>query len=112
MVTRRTPAHRVERILDVELHDIGATHPLISTLSHTVNISLSGLLMEVPSKLDACVGQDVIVTLKWPGGVFESEGQIVRFESPYWKDGESSVMGVRLDHPLPEGIVMGEDLPH
>lgn len=91
--------------MDVVLRDIGATKPLISTAAHTVNVSESGLLMEVPSRLDAVVGQEVVVTLTWRGGTFESEATIVRFESPYWRDGASSVMGLHLEHPLPPELI-------
>ncbi|MBC7897157.1 MAG: hypothetical protein H7066_17190 [Cytophagaceae bacterium] len=95
----------MECVVDVVLRDVGASHPLISTLSHTVNVSESGLLIEVPNRLDACVGQEVVVTLTWPGGTFESEATIVRFESPYWRDGASSVMGLHVAQTLPSDLI-------
>ena len=103
--TRKPAAQRVECVLDVVLHDVGGSHPLISTVAHTVNVSESGLLMEVPHRLDAVVGQDVVVTLTWRGGTFETEATIVRFESPYWRDGTSSVMGLHLAQPLPAALI-------
>lgn len=103
--SRNPPAERVPCVLDVVLRDVESSHTLISTTSHTVNVSESGLLMEVPSRLDACVGQEVVVTLTWPNGAFETGATIVRFESPYWRDGASSVMGLQLAQRLPAELI-------
>lgn len=100
---------RIERHIEVRLKDVDADHHFISTKSETINVSDHGLLMEVPSALDACVGQDVVVSLHWEDGEWESPGQIVRFESPYWRDLRSSVMGVRLDCALPHDLLVAHD---
>jgi len=57
--------------------------------------------MEVSSAPDACGGQDVVVSLHWEDGDWESLGEIVRIECPYRRDLRSSVMGVRLQEALP-----------
>lgn len=44
--------------------DVDADHHFISSKSETINVSDHGLLMEVPSALDACVGQEVVVSLR------------------------------------------------
>lgn len=98
-------AARIERHVEVRLKDVDADHHFISSRSETINVSDHGLLMEVPSALDACVGQEVVVSLHWKDGEFESPGEIVRFESPYWRDGTSSVMGVRLDKAIPPALL-------
>ncbi len=92
---------RIERHVEVRLKDVGSDHHFISSRAETVNVSEHGLLMEVPSALDACVGQEVIVSLHWEGGDFESLGEIVRFESPFWRDISKSVMGLKLRDALP-----------
>lgn len=102
----RIPAARIERHVEVRLKDVGADHHFISSQSETINVSDHGLLMEVPSALDACVGQEVVVSLHWSNGEFESLGEIVRFESPYWRDGSSSVMAVRLESAIPPSLLV------
>ena len=97
---------RIERHVEVRLKDIGADHHFISSQSETINVSDHGLLMEVPSPLDACVGQEVVVSLHWEAGEFESPGEIVRFESPYWRDVTKSVMGVRLENAIPSSLLI------
>ncbi len=96
---------RIERHVEVRLKDIGADHHFISTRSDTINVSEYGLLMEVPTTLDACVRQEVVASLHWDGGEFESLGEIVRFEGPYWRDPTKSVMAVRLKEPLPHELL-------
>jgi hypothetical protein len=103
---------RIERHVEVRLKDVGADHHFISSRSETINVSEHGLLMEVPSALDACVGQEVIVSLHWEGGDFESQGEIVRFESPYWRDLTKSVMGVRLEGAIPHDLLVPSDTQH
>jgi hypothetical protein len=101
------PQHaRIERHVEVRLKDVGADHHFISSRSETINVSEHGLLMEVPNSLDACIGQEVIASLHWDGGTWESLGEIVRFESPYWRDPLKSVMGVRLTHALPHDLLV------
>jgi len=97
---------RIERHVEVRLKDVDSDHHFISSKSETINVSDHGLLMEVPSALDACVGQEVIVSLHWADGQWESPGGIVRFESPYWRDLRSSVMGVRLARALPHDLLV------
>ncbi|MBP9105601.1 MAG: hypothetical protein KBF56_02455 [Gemmatimonadaceae bacterium] len=97
---------RIERRVEVRLKDVDSDHHFISSKSETINVSDHGLLMEVPSALDACVGQEVIVSLHWADGQWESPGEIVRFESPYWRDLRSSVMGVRLARALPHDLLV------
>lgn len=97
---------RIERHVEVRLKDVDSDHHFISSKSETINVSDHGLLMEVPSALDACVGQEVIVSLHWADGQWESPGEIVRFESPYWRDLRSSVMGVRLARALPHDLLV------
>lgn len=89
--------------------DIGAENHFISSQSETINVSDHGLLMEVPSALDACVGQEVVVSLHWEAGEFESPGEIVRFESPYWRDVSKSVMGVRLENAIPSALLRSSE---
>ncbi len=101
----RPIAARINRVVEVRLREPDAADHFISTTSHTINVSETGLLMEVPTLLDACVGQDVIACIHWDGGSFESPGRIARFESPYWKDGVSSVLGVELKNALPEELL-------
>ncbi len=96
---------RVERHVEVRLRDVDAAHHFISTRSETLNVSEHGLLMEVPAVLDACEGQEVIASLHWDGGDWESPALIVRFESPYWRDPSKSVMGVRLARAVPAGLL-------
>ena len=114
-VPRLTPTRpfrsRIERHLEVRLKDVDADHHFISSTSETINVSDHGLLMEVPAALDACIGQDVVVSLHWEGGTWESPGQIVRFESPYWRDLRTSVMGVRMERALPHELLMPHDAP-
>ena len=86
---------RIERHIEVRLKDVDADHHFISTRSETINVSDHGLLMEVPSALDACVGQDVVVSLHWEDGEWESPGQIVRFESPLPKDFDETLRRLR-----------------
>lgn len=103
---------RIERHIEVRLKDVDSDHHFISSKSETINVSDHGLLMEVPSALDACVGQEVIVSLHWEGGEWESPGEIVRFESPYWRDMRSSVMGVRLEAALPHDLLIPHEVQH
>ncbi len=105
-IPRRTVSSRIERHVEVRLKDVGADHHFISSRSETINVSDHGLLMEVPAALDACVGQEVVVSLHWDDGEFESLGEIVRFESPYWRDGASSVMGIRLENAIPSSLLV------
>ena len=105
-VPRRSQHARIERHVEVRLKDVGADHHFISTRAKTINVSDHGLLMEVPSALDGCVGQEVIVSLHWDGGDFESPARIVRFESPFWRDLTKSVMGVRLEDALPSVLLV------
>ncbi|MEO7966086.1 MAG: hypothetical protein ABIT38_19460 [Gemmatimonadaceae bacterium] len=100
---------RIERHVEVRLKDIGSEHHFISTLAETINVSHHGLLMEVPTALDACVGQEVIVSLHWDGGMFESQAEIVRFESPFWRDVTKSVMGLKLESALPSSLLVSAD---
>ncbi len=96
---------RIDRAVDVRLMAPDGAHQLISSASHTINVSEHGLLMEVPQSADVVLGQQVMVHLEWEGGTFESTGEVVRFESPYWKDGFSSVMGLRLEAALPPELL-------
>ncbi len=100
---------RIERHVEVRLKDIGAENHFISSQSETINVSDHGLLMEVPSALDACVGQEVVVSLHWEAGEFESPGESVRFESPYWRDVSKSVMGVRLENAIPSALLRSSE---
>ena len=105
----RPTGSRIDRQIEVQLKDIDASHPFISTCSETINISEYGILMEVPSTLDACVQQEVVASLTWEGGSYESLGEIVRFEGPYWKDPTKSVMAIRLKNALPSVLLTPRD---
>ncbi len=97
---------RVQRVVDVVIQD-SDEFPRLVRLSRTVNVSSSGLLMEVPQNFDAVQGEEVVVRLTWPGGTFESPGEIVRFDSPYQGDPNRSVMGIHLSHELPAVLLHG-----
>lgn len=100
---------RIERQVDVRLRDADGSDHFIHAQTHTINVSEHGMLMEVPPALDACVGQEVIVSLQWGGAAYESPGEIVRFESPYWKDQTKTVMGIRLRDALPGAMLTAHD---
>ncbi len=95
---------RVNRVVDVTLKD-GDDYPLMVRPSKTVNLSRTGLLMQVPLHLDAATGEEVVVRLRWRGGHFESAGLIVRFESPYLGDASTRVMGIRLVREVPDVLL-------
>ena len=106
VVPQRSQHSRIERHVEVRLKDVGADHHFISSRAETINVSDHGLLMEVPAALDAVVGQEVIVSLHWEGGEFESPAEIVRFESPFWRDVSKSVMGLKLESALPASLLV------
>ena len=95
---------RVQRVVDVVIQDSDEL-PKLVRMSRTVNVSSSGLLMEVPRDFDAVQGEEVVVRLKWAGGTFESHGEIVRFDSPYQGDPNRSMMGIHLAHELPSELL-------
>lgn len=95
---------RVNRVVDIILKD-GDGYPLMVRPSKTVNLSRTGILMQVPLHLDAATGEEVVVRLRWRGGHFESAGQIVRFESPYLGDPATRVMGIRLVREVPDALL-------
>jgi hypothetical protein len=96
---------RVERNVRVRLFSADESRASLGSESHTINVSEHGLLMEVPAVADVVLGQDVIVVIDWEGGTFESRAEVVRFESPYWKDHWSSVMGLRLEQVMPPDLL-------
>lgn len=96
---------RIDRDVEVRLRDADGQHRFVSTGSHTINVSEHGLLMEVPETADIAVGQEVLVCIRWAHGEFETSAEIVRFESPYWKDHWTSVMALRLRDALPSELL-------
>ena len=104
-VTSRPQNARIDRAVEVQLRDVDGQHHLVSSASHTINVSEHGLLMEVPDTADVAIGQEVLVCLRWAHGEFETTAEIVRFESPYWKDRWSSVMALRLRDALPSELL-------
>jgi hypothetical protein len=98
---------RFERVLFVRLYSVAEGGREIGAGSQTINVSEHGLLVEVPRTLDACVGQEVMVVLSWGNSSFRSHGEIVRFESPYWREPAKQVMGVRLQDALPPELLKG-----
>jgi hypothetical protein len=106
------PLHsRIERRVEVRLMDVDTNHQFIGGTADTINVSEHGLMMEVPAVLDACEGQEVIASLHWEGGEFESPATIVHFTSPYWRNPRKSVMGLRLTEPLPPDLLVPSE-PH
>ena len=97
-------APRVERTLDVVIHDLEA-YPLIGRDSKTVNLSATGILMVVPARLDVVLGQEVVVTLRWPGGVYESQGRIVRLETEAHPGDTRGLMGLHMQARLPVTLI-------
>ena len=97
-------ALRVECTLDVVIHDLEA-YPLLGRDTKTVNLSTTGILMFVPARLDAVVGQEVVVTLRWPGGIYESQGRIVRLETEAHPGAPRCLMGLHRQAPLPVSLI-------
>jgi hypothetical protein len=98
------PTRRVTRTIDVRLRD-AHNAPLLDVKSHAVNLAESGLLMYLPLPCEAVEGEDVLATLRWPGGEFTSTGRIVRFESPCRGDPKVCVMSLHLASPLPAALL-------
>jgi hypothetical protein len=96
---------RFDRVLTVRLFSVDDGGREIGAASKSINVSEHGLLVEVPRTLDACVGQEVVVVLNWGASTFRSHGEIVRFESPYWRDPTKQVMGVRVQDALPQELL-------
>jgi hypothetical protein len=98
-------APRVTCTLDVTIHDSEA-YPLLGRVTKSVNVSATGILMQVPTQLDASVGQEVVVTLRWPGGIWESEGRVVRLETAAGPGGPRRLMGVHMQSQLPDALTV------
>lgn len=101
-----TRPHRVERVVDVRVHD-ASDNPVLDLASRTVNLGPSGVLMYLPMPSEVVEGEEVVLTLTWPGGSFTSRGRVVRFESPYRGDLAQCVMGIHLDALLPQELLQG-----
>ena len=97
-------AVRINRQVDVRLLAVDSTQALGSA-TRTIDLSEHGLLIEVPKRLDAVCGQQVRVSLRWASREFQAIAEVVRIESPYWKDGRTSVMGLHLDATLPADLL-------
>jgi hypothetical protein len=104
-----TRPHRVARVLDVRVHDASDT-PVLDLSSRTVNLGPSGVLMHLPIPSEVGEGEDVVLTLKWPEGSFTSRGRVVRFESPYQGDLAQCVMGIHLETPVPDALLLEEGM--
>jgi hypothetical protein len=104
---RAPKRERFDRVLTVRLFSVADGGREIGSASKSINVSEHGLLVEVPRTLDACVGQDVVIVLSWGASTFRSHGEIVRFESPYWRDPTKQVMGVHVQDALPRELLRG-----
>ena len=93
--------HRFNREVEVRLREVGRPDLVLGRASHTINISRSGLLAEIPAELDAVGGEEVSVRLTWDGGSFETAATIVRFDSPYRGDPARQAMALQLKEPIP-----------
>lgn len=102
-----TRPHRVERVLEVRVHD-ASDHPVLDLASRTVNLGPSGVLVHIPMPSEVVEGEDVVLTMSWPGGSFTSRGRVVRFESPYRGDLAQCVMGIHLETPVPDELLLGD----
>jgi hypothetical protein len=71
-----------------------------------VNVSATGILMQVPTQLDAYVGQHVVLTLRWPGGIWECQGSVVRLETAPGPGQPQRLMGVHMQSKLPDALTV------
>lgn len=97
--------NRFHRDVEVRLREAGRPDVLLGPASHSINISRNGLLVEILGPLDVVAGEDVVVSLRWEGGSFESPATIVRFDSPYQGDPGRQAMALQLRHPVPRHVI-------
>lgn len=100
----RARAQRYFRELDVQLFDLESGRAL-GAVTHTVDVSEHGLLMDVSPPIDAGCHQRVRVELRWDGRTFASEAEIVRLDTPDALDKVAFVMGLRVDDALPAELL-------
>jgi hypothetical protein len=85
----------------IRLHSTDAPTTAISSTATSINVSRTGVLMEIPTILDALVGQEVVVGFRWEGGDHDARATIVRFESPYHADLNRQAVALHFQSPLP-----------
>lgn len=97
---------RVSHVFEVELKLRGAPYPFVSTTTRTINVSSTGLLLEIPHGIGIDEGQEVSVLIHWLGGKYESTGVVARVDAAAG-DPTSAIMGVKLVDPLPAVLLDG-----
>lgn len=98
---------RVSHVFEVELKLRGAPYPFVSTTTRTINVSATGLLLEIPHGIGIEEGQEVSVLIHWLGGRYESTGTVTRIDTASESDPASAAMGVKLANPLPAVLLDG-----
>lgn len=98
---------RVSHVYEVELKLRGAPYPFVSTTTRTINVSSTGLLLEIPHGIGIEEGQEVSVLIHWLGGSYESTGVVARVDSATAGEPMSATMGVKLAEPLPSALLDG-----
>jgi hypothetical protein len=100
-------ASRISHVFEVELKLRGAPYPFVSTTTRTINVSATGMLLEIPHGIGIKEGQEVSVLIHWLGGKYESTGVVARIDAQIPNDPASASMGVKLADPLPAVLLDG-----
>lgn len=96
---------RIPRSLWLSLREHGPDGRDIVSRVLTLNLSRSGMLVEIPPALEVVQGEEIDVTIFAADLTVETRATIMRFESPIEGDPFRQAMGLRLDTPLPDDLV-------